>query len=78
MKNDLIKFCEESDIAPIAEFKKRREELCKRFFPGLTFSNSHGIDLFKNILDCLNGRVWKEEGEYGNNFRKGVDKYRKG
>ena len=77
MKEDLIKFCEESDVAPIAEFCKRREELHNRFFPGLVFSTSHGISIFKNVLDCLRGREWKEEGEYGNNFRKGIDKYRK-
>ncbi len=36
----------------------------------LIVSTLHGIDLFDNILSCLAGGDWVEEGEYGDNFRK--------
>lgn len=38
---------------------------------GLICSTSHGTDWFTNIIGLAEGTMeWKEEGEYGNNFRK--------
>lgn len=38
---------------------------------GLTTSTSHDTAFFQNVIDVAEGRLkWKEEGEYGDNFRK--------
>ena len=38
---------------------------------GLVLSTLHGIDFFQNVVDACEGRMkWKEEGIYGDNFRK--------
>jgi hypothetical protein len=38
---------------------------------GLVCSIAHGVDYFDNIIAACEGRlVWKEKGEYGDNFRK--------
>ena len=36
----------------------------------LIISTIHGGDFFTNVLECLNGKEWKEEGYFGDNFRK--------
>lgn len=43
---------------------------------GLVFSTLHGLDLFKNIIECLDGKRWIESGEYGDNFRKIISKHK--
>lgn len=38
---------------------------------GLICSCEHGLDYFRNIIAAYEGRlVWKEKGEYGDNFRR--------
>jgi hypothetical protein len=74
-QSEIIEFCKNAQESPIGDFCRLREELHNRFFKGLIFSTTHGADIFKNVLNCLNGQVWKEEGEYGNNFRKGINLY---
>lgn len=71
-KSEVIEFCEEAQRSPIGDFCRLREELHNKFFRGFIFSTTHGADIFKNIIDCLKGAEWKEEGEYGNNFRKAI------
>lgn len=75
-KQELIDFCEKAQKAPIGAFCRLREELHNKFFKGLIFSTTHGADIFKNVIDCLNGADRKEDGEYGNNFKKGINKYK--
>lgn len=48
----------------------RKMEFHRKFSGGLITSISHGIDFFTNVLRALDGAVWDEPGEYGNNFRK--------
>ena len=51
-------------------FVNRRMECFRRYSNGLITSTTPGAEYFQIVLDCLNGKEWKEEGEYGNNFRK--------
>lgn len=40
---------------------------------GFITSTVHGLDYFDNILYCLGGQKWAEQGEYGDNFRKMIE-----
>lgn len=51
-------------------FVELKTEFWRKYAKGLIFSTTHGIDFFENVLNCLDGAKWKEEGEYGDNFRK--------
>lgn len=43
----------------------------RKFGRGVLISTTHGVDFFHNVVECCEGRMkWKEEGEYGENFRK--------
>lgn len=75
-ENKLKKFCEDA-IKAISEspnkpvtFVHHRVELHNLFLKGSCLSTSHGLDVFQNILNCLDGEEWNEDGELGNNFRK--------
>ncbi len=42
------------------------------------FSSLHGPDFFEVIIRCLDGsEEWEEKGEYGSNFRRFIEHYRK-
>jgi hypothetical protein len=51
-------------------FVKWRIDLHNKFSRGRCFSTSHGADIFNNILSCLDGGEWKEDGDLGYNFKK--------
>lgn len=53
-----------------ALFVSLRMKLQREYLKGFVLSTSHGIDIFENILACLDGAEWEEKGELGNNFRK--------
>jgi uncharacterized NAD(P)/FAD-binding protein YdhS len=78
---NLKTFCENSieelRIFDAEKFVRLREDLHNKFFKGLIFSTTHGADIFKNILETLEGNPWKEEGEYGANFKKGIKQWQK-
>jgi hypothetical protein len=73
---NLKTFCENSieELKPFCpkKFVRLREDLHNRFFKGFIFSTIHGLDIFRNILDTLDEKPWKEEGEYGANFKKAI------
>jgi len=52
-------------------FVDRRMEFARTFANDLTFSTSHGVDFFTNVIACLDGEMeWDEKGHLGDNFRK--------
>lgn len=52
-------------------FIKLYLEFWRKYGRGLTLSISHGVNFFDNVVGCCEGTMkWKEEGEYGNNFRE--------
>ena len=51
-------------------FVEKRLELSRTYLKDKVLSTSHGADIFENILKCLSGEEWKEQGVYGDNFRK--------
>jgi hypothetical protein len=60
-----------------ARFVQLRSDF-NNFFPHETFSTSHGIDFFENILGHISTQVlWEEKGEYGKNFRTLLDQQAK-
>ena len=53
------------------EWVHQRMEFHRKHGRGLTLSTSHGIEFFQNVVDACEGRLkWKEEGIYGDNFRR--------
>lgn len=74
---NLKEFCQEaeSNINSAESFIKYRMALHNYYFQGLIFSTSHGTDIFKNVIKCLDGGEWKEEGEYGRNFKEGIKRH---
>lgn len=50
-------------------FVEKRMELSRKYLKGRVLSTSHGADIFKNIIKCLNGEPWYEVGVYGENFK---------
>jgi hypothetical protein len=68
MENILGKF---SATEFAVAFVEARMAFARTYTRDYLFSTSHGLEFFQNVLDCASGKlVWKEEGEYGNNFRK--------
>lgn len=59
-------------------FVEFRMEFCRLFTAKLIMSTSHGSEFFQNVVNCLEGKEeWTEAGEYGDNFRKMIELYRK-
>ncbi len=63
-----LKACKNEEWAVI--WVNRRMEFTRKFNMDLCFSTTHGADFFQNVLDCLAGTIWKEDGLYGKNFRE--------
>lgn len=66
---DMLENCTHTEFTPVfLKLKKMFWEIYQKPH-NLTISNLHGIYFFENILFCLKGGEWIEEGEYGDNFR---------
>lgn len=57
-------------------FVNLRIDFARHWCDGLIFSTIHGTNFFENILACLDGKPWDEKGEYGQNFRELIRRYR--
>ena len=55
-------------------FVELKMDFFRAYGRGLISSCEHGIDYFDTIVKCCRGEmVWKEKGEYGDNFRKMIN-----
>jgi hypothetical protein len=79
MNTEVLEFCQHmqnilgkfSDREFAVAFVEARMAFARTYTRDYLFSTSHGLEFFQNVLDCASDKlVWKEEGEYGNNFRK--------
>ena len=56
------------------DFVSLKMEFYHKFQHPLICSILHGPDFFSNVLECMEGKKWKEEGVYGDNFKSLVKK----
>ena len=70
---EILNSCTSEEYAVV--FVRLKFEFFKKFQNNLIFSTIHGTDFFKNVIDCIDGQKWGEQGECGNNFRKMVEPY---